>query len=456
MRLRQIALVARELEPVVADLCAVLGVEECFRDPGVAEFGLHNALMPIGTSFLEVVSPMRAGTTAGRLLERRGGDGGYMVIVQTDDLAADRKRIDELGIRVVWQVKLPDAQTIHLHPRDVGAAIVSLDAMIPPESWRWAGPEWRKHVRSDVTRALAGAELQSADPAALAARWGQVSRIRRSRRHAGWRSLRQLRQRADGRGEGVAASTSRWWRKLARSPRNAGWRSAATRSRSAGRGSGSSVSAAGCTLAMSTLRAVRRLRRIRFPRRSAAGGEAAAWAPPAGTSSPAGGARARCRPAGVRELYREPWARYAAMSRKATEALPAERRASMERTLAAGDHLAAHFHETPVIAVFCFNPAHMAITDAGLDRPSVVGGGSVYPSVQNFLLAARAEGLGCVLTTLLCQREKQVKALLGIPAEWGTCAAVPLGYPASRGHGPLSRRPVEKLAFADRWGVEYK
>jgi nitroreductase len=109
-----------------------------------------------------------------------------------------------------------------------------------------------------------------------------------------------------------------------------------------------------------------------------------------------------------------------------------------------------------VIAVFCFNPAHMAITDAGLERPSVVGGGSVYPSVQNFLLAARAEGLGCVLTTLLCQREAQVKALLDIPPEWGTCAAVPLGYPLRRGHGPISRRPIEKLAFADRWGVEYK
>ena len=130
--------------------------------------------MAIGTSFLEVVSPTREGTTAGRLLERRGGDGGYMVIVQTDDLEADRKRVAELGIRVVWQVKLPDAETIHLHPRDVGGAIVSLDAMRPPESWRWAGPEWKKHVRGDVTRALVGAELQATDPAALAKRWGQV------------------------------------------------------------------------------------------------------------------------------------------------------------------------------------------------------------------------------------------------------------------------------------------
>jgi len=174
MRLRQIALVARELEPVVEDLCAVLGLEVCFRDAGVAEFGLHNALMPIDTCFLEVVSPTRADTTAGRLLGKRGGDGGYMVIVQTDDLARDRQRLAALGVRIVWQIELPDAQTIHLHPRDVGAAILSLDQMPEPESWRWAGPSWRSFVKTDVTRALVGAELQSPQPAVLAARWGQV------------------------------------------------------------------------------------------------------------------------------------------------------------------------------------------------------------------------------------------------------------------------------------------
>ena len=174
MRLRQIALVARELEPAVESLCAVLGLEVCFRDPGVAEFGLHNALMPIGSCFLEVVSPTRPGTTAGRLLDRRGGDGGYMVIVQTDDLARDRERVAALGVRIVWQIQLPDAQTIHLHPRDVGAAILSLDQMPEPESWRWAGPSWRSFVHTDVTKALVGAEMQSPDPGALAARWGQV------------------------------------------------------------------------------------------------------------------------------------------------------------------------------------------------------------------------------------------------------------------------------------------
>jgi nitroreductase len=94
----------------------------------------------------------------------------------------------------------------------------------------------------------------------------------------------------------------------------------------------------------------------------------------------------------------------------------------------------------------------MAITDANLARVSVVGGGSVYPAVENLLLACRAEGLGCVLTTLLCVCEPEVAALLAIPSSWGTAAAIPIGYPMLRGHGPITRRPVEELAFLDTWG----
>jgi hypothetical protein len=95
VRLRQVALVARDLEPVVEAVRHELGLDdtEPFRDPGIAAFGLHNAVMEVGDTFLEVVSPVRPDTTAGRYLERRGGDGGYMVIFQVDDLAAARARI---------------------------------------------------------------------------------------------------------------------------------------------------------------------------------------------------------------------------------------------------------------------------------------------------------------------------------------------------------------------------
>ena len=95
--------------------------------------------------------------------------------------------------------------------------------------------------------------------------------------------------------------------------------------------------------------------------------------------------------------------------------MPEEVQASTTRALDAGTYLANHMHEVPLIAVFCFNPGIMTITDIDQPRTSVVGGGSVYPAVQNFLLSCRNEGLGCVLTTLLCYEEPAVKELLGIP-----------------------------------------
>jgi len=174
MRLRQVALIARDLEPVVADLCAVLGIEIGFRDPGVAEFGLHNAVMPVGDTFLEVVSPTKADTAGGRYLERHGGDSGYMVILQCDHLDADRARVERLGVRVVWKADLPDIRGTHLHPRDIGGAILSLDAAMPPESWRWAGPDWEKKVRREVTSEITGVDLQAPDHEGVAKRWSEV------------------------------------------------------------------------------------------------------------------------------------------------------------------------------------------------------------------------------------------------------------------------------------------
>jgi len=135
--------------------------------------------------------------------------------------------------------------------------------------------------------------------------------------------------------------------------------------------------------------------------------------------------------------------------------VPDEMKVKTEKMLRAGDYLADHMHEAPVLLVFCFNPSAMAITDSGLDRPSIVGGASVYTSVENLMLACRAEGLGCVLTTLLCYKEKQVKKLLNIPDDWGTCACVPVGYPVLKGHGPLARRPLNKLVYMNSWNNSY-
>jgi nitroreductase len=181
---------------------------------------------------------------------------------------------------------------------------------------------------------------------------------------------------------------------------------------------------------------------------------AATWGPSGGNLQPwhVIAVRDPVRKKGLAELYRGLWANYAGARRPLLAGLPDAMRIPAEKTLRSGDHLADHLHEAPVIAAFCFHPERLTITDTGLGRPSVVGGASLYPAVQNLLLACRAEGLGCVLTTLLCSREQEVRALLEIPEPWATCAFVPIGWPLGGGHGPLARRPVEQVVFADRFG----
>ena len=139
-RLRQVALVAADCDATARQLQEAFGWPDPFNDAGVGRFGLTNAVFAAGDTFVEVVAPVQPGTTAGRYLERRGGDSGYMAIFQLPDLAQARSRAQNAGIRVVWQSDLADIAGTHLHPMDVPGAIVSLDWADPPESWRWAGP----------------------------------------------------------------------------------------------------------------------------------------------------------------------------------------------------------------------------------------------------------------------------------------------------------------------------
>jgi len=130
-----------------------------------------------------------------------------------------------------------------------------------------------------------------------------------------------------------------------------------------------------------------------------------------------------------------------------------EYRAS-SRMLGGATHMANQFGEIPVLVVVCAVLGDLARTDADLDRPGVVGGASIYPSVQNLMLAARNEGLGTTLTTILCAFEPQVKELLGVPAELITCATIALGYPERPLPTKLSRAPVSEFVFSDRYGEQ--
>ena len=174
LRLRQAVLAARDLDAAVAELRAALPLGEPFADPGVGHFGLRNAVMALGDTFVEVVSPVQEGTAAGRHLDRRG-DGGYMVMFQLDDLDAARRRAAALGVRTVWELELPDIVDVHLHPRDIGGAIVALDRCDPPEGWRWGGPAWEWRAPASIAAGgITGATLRATDPEAMAARWAEV------------------------------------------------------------------------------------------------------------------------------------------------------------------------------------------------------------------------------------------------------------------------------------------
>jgi hypothetical protein len=173
-RLRQVALVARDCGAVAGGLSHAFGWAQPYHDPGVGQFGLTNAVFAVGDTFVEVVAPVQPGTTAGRYLERRGGDGGYMAIFQVPDLAAARRRIAGLGLRVVWTADLPDIAGTHLHPRDVPGAIVSIDWAAPPQSWRWAGPAWTGRAPEHAPGGVTGLTVEVADPPAAARRWAEV------------------------------------------------------------------------------------------------------------------------------------------------------------------------------------------------------------------------------------------------------------------------------------------
>lgn len=166
-RLRQLVIAAKSLETADA-LRDVLGLGEPFPDPGVGEFGLVNAVFAIGDQFLEVVVPTQPSAPAQRFIDR-GGEGGYMAIFQTDDLEALRKRVDGMGVRRVWNIDLPDISASHLHPADIGGAIVSVDEPRPAGSWRWGGPDWRGRA---APGRFTSATLESPDPDALAQNWG--------------------------------------------------------------------------------------------------------------------------------------------------------------------------------------------------------------------------------------------------------------------------------------------
>ena len=116
------------------------------------------------------------------------------------------------------------------------------------------------------------------------------------------------------------------------------------------------------------------------------------------------------------------------------------------RVLRSAEHLAEHLADAPVWVFPCAR--------IGTSAPTIVSGSSIYPAVQNLMLAARALGIGTTLTTIYRRENARVNALLGLPEGWDTAALIPLGYPEGK-WGTAARQPVETVVYGERFGQPF-
>lgn len=181
LRLRQICLVARHLEPTVGDIADIMGLAVCYRDPEVARYGLENALLPVDATLLEVVAPTGADTAAGRFLDKTHGRGGYMAIFCCDDPDARARHAEAIGVRVANVIDHAPYHGVQLHPRDCRAAFIEFNHTAGSDNQRGpyppAGPDWARAIRNDVTKSLLAVEMQSPDALQLARHWGRILQL---------------------------------------------------------------------------------------------------------------------------------------------------------------------------------------------------------------------------------------------------------------------------------------
>jgi nitroreductase len=145
----------------------------------------------------------------------------------------------------------------------------------------------------------------------------------------------------------------------------------------------------------------------------------------------------------IQEWYNESWSNALASGYGAGADLPPDEKASNERVMRSATYLAEHLHEVPVLILAC------SLT-GGRD---ITSGSSIYPAVQNLMLAARALGLGTALTTIHRAHQEDVRKLLGIPESVETAALIPVGWPRGK-FGSGFRRPVEDVTYWETWGAK--
>ena len=188
MRIRQLAFATEDLAVSRLQLMTLLATEADFADPGVGEFGLNNSVVATGTSFLELVSPFEENTAVSRMLARMQGDCGYMALFQVDDLLPVNSRVEQMGLRKIWEVDRKEVKAFHIHPKDIGGVLVSFDEMIPAEEWVWAGSQWQERTAKS-TGDITGCQISVRRSLEVANRWATVLGAELDTRIAGCASM---------------------------------------------------------------------------------------------------------------------------------------------------------------------------------------------------------------------------------------------------------------------------
>ena len=215
-RLRQVAVITRTVAPVEADLTAILDAGLASRFEGVDGYGLGTAFFAVGNEIFEVVHAAVPGTTADRFIDRRGGDGGFIVMLECTDLPAYRTRAEVDALRVVVEGDDADTRFVQLHPKDTGGTFLELREMLsegagePDGPWSYGGPSWRDARDTRRVGGIVAAELQAEDPDALSSVWARLLGLPREQPRPGvWQvglrggELRFVAAR-DDRGDGLA------------------------------------------------------------------------------------------------------------------------------------------------------------------------------------------------------------------------------------------------------------
>ncbi|MEM7080913.1 MAG: VOC family protein [Pseudomonadota bacterium] len=179
IRIRQVAICTADIWPVEQAVAHTLQVTPVHRDKPGPPIHMFNAVIAVGHTFLEILQPERPEAPTQKFLDKQGGDAGYMLLLQVDDLPAARARAEAAGVRVVMDMPARayhgiEGAAVHLHPGDTGGVLTSFDWMADWDTWAWGGAAWPWHQRTDVVEAITAVEVTCADPHAVAARFAAM------------------------------------------------------------------------------------------------------------------------------------------------------------------------------------------------------------------------------------------------------------------------------------------